>query len=214
MKKNDVKLVDRIQLTDRRDFVEFIAGTVFSIDEDGMAAYRPWMFDEAFELGFYLYAIEGIEFEVVESDGGTELEDIIGVCRADEEVRTIFEECMRVLILDDAIHDQLWSIREEAHDLIRFRQDEYIAQRKDVIGELALGLGQIGRLIASIDFEKIDSNIIVQSLITSFEKQPEFANYLMTVGDWTQRSEETNENSDNRETNQTEIQDSSDANTA
>lgn len=205
MKKDNVRFVDNILLGDRKDYVEMIADAVFSIDDEGDALYRPYLFEEAFELGFYIYAVAGIEFEMVEHDGVQELENILDVCRADKEVTTLFKEYNDNKFSDRAIVDVLWDIAGEARELIEFRKDEYLAHRRDTVGEIADGLYQIGRLIEAIDFEKLDSNIIVQSLVTSFAKTPIFEQYLQTVGDWAQKVEEANAATNDKETDITEV---------
>ena len=167
MKKTNPAIKDHLDTMDIIDFTKDLADAVFEVQDDGSVSYVPYMYDLNFKLLFYLYCVEGLEFETDES-GKTE--NILIAVENDDEVNRLFSDYMNGKYKMLPIWRQISTIRKNASDMADFRKHMMYKDRGDEVGKLISSLAAIGEMISSIDFSRIDNRVMTQIFMTSFIK--------------------------------------------
>lgn len=179
---SDPKIKSYLLNSDMIDFTKELADSVFLMNEDGNVDYAPYMFDVNFKLLFYVYCVDGIEYEF-DTDG--KLENILIAVEQSSQVNQIFDDYMRGAYKDLPIWNQISKIRKNANLMIDFRKQVMIRKREDDLGNLIDALTEISKMISKIDFSKFDSKIITQILVASMMKsgvKPEQISRLAQIG--------------------------------
>lgn len=63
MTKTNLKVIDSITIEDKIDITNHLVNSYFTEKDDGTIAYTPYMIDSALIISFFLYCVEGIEFD-------------------------------------------------------------------------------------------------------------------------------------------------------
>ena len=118
MKKTNPAIKDDLDTMDIIDFTKDLADAVFEVRDDGSVSYVPYMYDLNFKLLFYLYCVEGLEFETDESG---ETENILIAVENDDEVNRLFSDYMNGQCKRLPIGRPLSTVRTIASDLAAVR---------------------------------------------------------------------------------------------
>ncbi len=144
MKKENVKIIDSIPYESRRDMTVRIAKAFYNKDaETGEMTYTPYAVEPVFEFLFYVYCVEGIQFE---ADENGELEDIILTARGDEEVHNCYLQYCNGELDTHVISGQIDVIINNAKAIADFEAQKYLSKCRDV-GVLIESLTRIGEYL-------------------------------------------------------------------
>ena len=198
MKKNDVKVKELINFNDQVDMINLLAGSYFTTNEDGEVIYTPYMEPVIFKMLFFSYFVDGLEVEPIDADGNViTMEDALELYDNDESL-VVYESLLEAVEKDqevnalfgqytpggDSLLDNLLdSIRLNAQDMAQFRKAQIVNRRTDELAQIAYGLGEIGRLLKSMNFDQLTPEVAMQALATGFAKSEEFKEIIKTLPD-------------------------------
>lgn len=123
MVKKDVKVKEYINIEEKVIITNHLIDSYFVKSLDGIIEYTPYMADVALVTAFFLYCINGIEFD--------EEENIYNSVIADEELMDMYTTTLSVK-LDDDNHPNIKLIREinsimrDVADMVEFRKQQII----------------------------------------------------------------------------------------
>lgn len=172
MKKKNPEMKQMLTPMEKVDFIKALADGYFVENDHGVVEYAPYLFDMNFKLLFYLYCVDGIEFETKENeDGELEIaENVLAAVENDPEVDAFYFDYRTGKYKNLPITGQLKAIIACVKDMVEFKKSAIVQQRSDELGNLISSLSVIANMISKIDFSKIDGKVISQVLLTSLLK--------------------------------------------
>ena len=157
--------------SERINFIQDLADSYFLENQDGDVEYVPYLTDRAFEICFYLYCVNGIEFEYVQDENGNEkLEDILGAVSKHLDVKGIYNKYISNTYKSCPILiEQLYEIKEQVKDIVDFRKQMLIHQDRtlDKIVKIVEALSPVLDMLKEVDFSKIDWKVVEEIFLAS-----------------------------------------------
>ena len=157
--------------SERINFIQDLADSYFLENQDGDVEYVPYLTDRAFEICFYLYCVNGIEFEYVQDENGNEkLEDILGAVSKHLDVKGIYNKYISNTYKSCPILiEQLDEIKEQVKDIVDFRKQMLIHQDRtlDKIVKIVEALSPVLDMLKEVDFSKIDWKVVEEIFLAS-----------------------------------------------
>lgn len=173
MIKTNPALKDSIDFADKVKMTTELADSYFMMDETtGEWKYTPYFADVNTITAFYLYCVDGLEFEPQRSEDGSVKEDEAG--------RPVMESVYDAVISDQALFrlyteiaaaaqeedreryeayehknllTQFLSVLADVADMVEFRKQQILHQKRDSVDEF---FGALTEAVKSVDFSKID----------------------------------------------------------
>lgn len=132
MKKTDVRIKDFITMEERIIITNHLVDSYFIEDDDGSLIYTPYMIDSALTTIFFLYCVEGVEF-----DEGEKVYE--SIC-ADEELVELYTTTLSDnLDLDSSnnkIAKTIHSIMNDVIDMVEFKKQQIIHKNSTLNNKL------------------------------------------------------------------------------
>lgn len=139
MKKHNVTVKKSLSLTDKIQYSQFLAESCFREKEDGTTEYTPFFREVGEITAFFSCCVTGLELESTkDTDGNTRTESLYAAVTADEELMELYR-----LVLDSpkngpyrTLLSQLWQAKGTARELVEFRKQKLIHEKKDSLSAL------------------------------------------------------------------------------
>ncbi len=151
MTKGNIKIKDSITIEEKAIITEYLTDSYFVEDEYGVVRYTPYNFDPALVTAFFLYCVEGIEFETKESDNEFEteeknsesvvIENVYEAVSADDELMNLYSSILSTNTHDDN-HPNIKMIRmlhaivNDVSDMVEFRKQQIIHNNPILVSKL------------------------------------------------------------------------------
>lgn len=123
MIKTELKVKDFITMEERAIITKHLADSYFTENDDGTLTYTPYMIDPALTTIFFLYFVEGIEFE-----NGEKVYD--SVCADDELVKlyttTLSDNLDENNFNSKMVKTIIHSIMNDVIDMVEFKKQQII----------------------------------------------------------------------------------------
>lgn len=143
MIKGNIKIKDSITIEEKAIITEYLVDSYFTEDEYGVVQYTPYNFDPALVTAFFLYCVEGIEFEIQNKndENNIELENVYEAVSADDELMNLYASTLSVNTNDDKhpnikIVRMLHAIVNDVSDMVDFRKQQLIHNNPILISKL------------------------------------------------------------------------------
>lgn len=122
MVKTDVKIKDFITMEERAIITNHLVDSYFTENDDGSLAYTPYMIDPALTTIFFLYCVEGVEFD--------ETEKVYESVCADEELVELYTTTLSTNLKKDSSSNKMIetinSIMNDVIDMVEFKKQQII----------------------------------------------------------------------------------------
>lgn len=181
MIKTNTTLKDSINLTDKVKMTTELADSYFMQDEaTGEWNYTPYFADVNTIAAFFLYCVDGLEFEPVRNEDGSVkadesgqpiMESIYDAVINDEEVFRLYTEIVEAAQEEDreryeayehkTLLTQFLSVLTDVADMVEFRKHQLLHQKRDSVDEF---FGALTEAVKSVDFSKIDLSRLTEAV--------------------------------------------------
>ncbi len=152
MTKKNIKVKDSITLENKVIITEYLADSYFSEDEYGAIQYTPYNFDPALVTAFFLYCVEGVEFDrkEIEKDSSNNeftdddfvgLENVYEAVSSDEELMNLYTSILSTNVNDEdhpniKMVRMLHAIVNDVSDMVEFKKQQIIHNNPILISKL------------------------------------------------------------------------------
>lgn len=143
MTKGNIKIKDSITIEEKAIITEYLVDSYFTEDEYGVVQYTPYDFDPALVTVFFLYCVEGIEFETKDKndESNNELENVYEAVSADDELMSLYTSTLSIDVNDTEnpnikIVRMLHAIANDVSDMVDFRKQQLIHNNPILISKL------------------------------------------------------------------------------
>lgn len=172
MIKNNVTIKDKLTENEAINFTKDYADAFFNENEIGEIEYTPYLKDLQFKMLFYLYCVDGLEFEYsTDESGNSIMENIIDAVDNDEEVSDLFTRYLKGAYKGSILSYQLGRIKKDALDMVEFKKQSIIHYHEDAFSNL---LNTIALKISEIDLSNIDMQSITDYIMNAYLKSDVF----------------------------------------
>lgn len=158
----------------RIEFINDMVESYFMENEKGEVEYVPYYSDRAFQMYFYVYCVDGIQFEKVKAeDGGEVLENIWGAINSHSEVLDLFRKYTEgKLVSCPILVSQLEEIKEQVKDIVEYKKQVLIHKDNTFDGLLKVldAASPILEVIKNLDLSKIDWKVIEEIFLAAILK--------------------------------------------
>lgn len=173
--KESIELVDKIKMTTE------LADSYFLKDEaTGEWKYTPYFADVNTITAFFLYCVDGLEFEPQQNEDGSVkvdeagqpvMEPVYDAVINDEELFRLYTEIVEAAQEEDReryeayehklLLTQFLSVLTDVADMVEFRKQQILHQKRDSVDEF---FGALTEAVKSVDFSKIDLAKIAEQM--------------------------------------------------
>lgn len=150
------------------EFIKDLADSYFLEQSDGAVEYVPYYSDRAFEIFFYLYCIDGIQFET--KGGSEDLEDIMGAVSKHPDIKELYTKFISGGIRSCPILlSQIDDIKEQVKDIVEFKKQIIIHRENslDKILQIIRDISPIAESLKNVDFSQIDWKVVEEIFLAS-----------------------------------------------
>lgn len=133
MIKKDVKIKEYINIEEKAIITNHLVDSYFTEGLDGTVEYTPYMVDVALVTAFFLYCVEGVEFD--------EEENVYNSVVSDEDLINLYTTTLSVKLEDDncpniRIVREINSIMRDVADMVEFKKQQLIHNNPILISKL------------------------------------------------------------------------------
>lgn len=173
--KDSINLVDKVKMTTE------LADSYFMRDETtGEWKYTPYFADVNTIAVFFLYCVDGLEFEPQRNEDGSFKEDengqpvmesVYDAVINDEELFPLYTDIVEAAQEEDraryeayshkALLTQFLSVLTDAADMVEFRKQQLLHQKRDSVDEFFEALTEA---VKSVDFSKLDLSKLTEQM--------------------------------------------------
>lgn len=146
MKKENPTIKTSLSMEDRILMPQELAEGYFTADGSGRVSYTPYYADMMLINVFFLHCVDGIAFEVKETENGRNeiAENIYETVTADEELMSLYDEFFeqdRDSISACPYKEtviQMYGILSDTEKMVEFRKQQLIHEKEDALTALLL----------------------------------------------------------------------------
>lgn len=146
MKKENPTIKTSLSMEDRILMPQELAEGYFTTDGNGRVSYTPYYADMMLINVFFLHCVDGIAFEVKETENGRNeiAENIYETVTADEELMSLYDEFFeqdRDSISACPYKEtviQMYGILSDTEKMVEFRKQQLIHEKEDALTALLL----------------------------------------------------------------------------
>lgn len=149
MIKENVKIKEYINMEEKVVITNHLVDSYFTEKSDGTINYTPYMVDVALVTAFFLYCVEGIEFD--------KEENVYNSVISDEELMNMYTTTLSVK-LDDDEHPNVKLVREinsimrDVADMVEFKKQQII-HNNSIVNEKLIEILNMQKQVESLKLE-------------------------------------------------------------
>lgn len=171
----------------RIEFIKDLVESYFMENEKGEVEYVPYYSDRAFQMYFYIYCVDGIQFEKVKAEDDEEvLEDIWSAIHGHPEVLELFRKYKDgKLVSCPVLVSQLDEIKEQVKDIVEYKK-QVLIHKGDTFGELLKVLdaaSPILEVFEKLDLSKVDWKVIEEIFLAALLKDGHVINSIGKIAE-------------------------------
>lgn len=174
MIKTDVKVKDFITIEERAIITNHLVDSYFMENDDGSLTYTPYMIDPALTTIFFLYCVEGIEF-----DDDEKVYD--SVC-ADEDLVKLYTTTLSDNVDTNTSNGKMaktiYSIMNDVIDMVEFKKQQIIHNNL-VLNKKMSEILEVQKQLEALKLEIAENeNILLKQQINQNEYGEKVMNYM------------------------------------
>lgn len=181
MIKKNVFLKDAMSLADKAKMTTELADSYFVQDKvTGEWQYTPYFSDVNIITAFFLYCVDGLEFEQHQDENGNPvMESVYDAVMADEEVFRLYTEIVEAAQEEERVQfeayehkvllTQFLSVLTDVADMVEFRKQQLLHQKRDSVD---LFFSALTDALNKIDFSKLDLSQLASNLPVPKDSEP------------------------------------------